>query len=73
MRTDVTDNTNVEHSFELAKVKFGRIDIVIGNAGVADESNPQRTIQVNLVSPGSKCLIKFRIQLYFQLVYRLES
>lgn len=49
LQTDVSDKANVQRSFEQAKTKFGHLDIVIGNAGVADEVNTERTIQVNLV------------------------
>lgn len=50
VRTDVTDRANVQRSFEQAKVEFGHLDIVIGNAGIADEVNAEKTIQVNLVN-----------------------
>lgn len=50
VKTDVADNSNVKRSFEQAKDKFGHFDIVIGNAGIADESRPEKTIQINLVS-----------------------
>lgn len=50
VQTDVMDNENVKTSFQFVKTRFGHFDIVIGNAGVADESNPQHTIQVNLVN-----------------------
>lgn len=49
LQTDVSDNANVRRSFDLAQEKFGHLDIVIGNAGIADESKPERTIQINLV------------------------
>lgn len=49
LKTDVSDKANVQRSFERAMEKFGNLDIVIGNAGIADESNPDRLIQINLV------------------------
>lgn len=50
LQTDVSDSINVRHSFEQATDKFGHLDIVIGNAGIADESKPERTILINLVN-----------------------
>lgn len=50
LETDVADKANVQRSFEEAKAKFGYLDIVIGNAGVANEECAERTIQINLVN-----------------------
>lgn len=48
-QTDVSDLENVRRSFENAFKQFGKIDIVIGNAGMSNELQQQRVIQVNLV------------------------
>lgn len=49
IKTDVTDNDNVKRSFQEAVAKFKFIDVVVGNAGILDEAQPERTIRVNLL------------------------
>lgn len=49
LKTDVRDRENVWQSFREARNRFGRIDVVIGNAGIGNENQPELTIQVNLV------------------------
>lgn len=49
LKTDVSDKENVRKSFREAIEAFGGIDVVIGNAGIFDESQPEKTIAVNLV------------------------
>lgn len=50
LKTDVIDKENVKTSFRVAKETFGTIDVVIGNAGILNESQPEKTIMINLVS-----------------------
>lgn len=49
IKTDVTSNDNVRQSFTKAVEIFKYIDVLIGNAGILDESKPEKTVQVNLV------------------------
>lgn len=49
-KTDVSDKANVQSSFKQAKERFGHIDVVIANAGIFNENQPERLIQINLVS-----------------------
>ncbi len=37
-------------AFQSTVEKFGRLDIVINNAGINNEKNWEKTIEVNLVS-----------------------
>lgn len=48
-KTDVTNRLEVQRSFKEISHKFNRIDIVINNAGVMDETDVNLTIDVNLV------------------------
>lgn len=49
LKTDVTDRENVRSSIRQAKKEFGVIDVVIGNAGILNEREPEQTVAVNLV------------------------
>lgn len=49
LKTDVANRENVWQSFAEARSRFGTIDVVVGNAGIANENRPELTIQVNLV------------------------
>lgn len=49
IKTDVTDKENLKRSFHEAVAKFHFIDVVVGNAGILDEAQPERTIHVNLL------------------------
>lgn len=57
LKTDVTDRENVKSSIRQAKKEFGVIDVVIGNAGILNEREPEKTIAVNLV------------KLFFEVLY----
>lgn len=49
IQTDVSDKSQVNKSFQEAVTRFKFIDIVIGNAGILDEQDYERTININLV------------------------
>lgn len=48
-KTNVLDKDNVIRSFREAITKFQFIDIVIGNAGILNENDYEKTILINLV------------------------
>ena len=45
---------SVPGSFEKAKAHFGRLDIVVNNAGVAGETDWEKTLDVNMVPSAFK-------------------
>ncbi|MBN3300049.1 PGDH dehydrogenase, partial [Amia calva] len=47
---DVTDWGQLQDAFKKTVEKFGRLDIVINNAGINNEKNWEKTIEVNLTS-----------------------
>lgn len=49
-KTNVLNKENVTKSFQDAITKFQYIDIVIGNAGILNENDYEKTILINLVS-----------------------
>ncbi|XP_048736491.2 15-hydroxyprostaglandin dehydrogenase [NAD(+)]-like [Ostrea edulis] len=49
-KCDVTNERDFEETFKQAKSSFGQINIVVNNAGVVDEENWQRCLDINLVS-----------------------
>ncbi|XP_030643527.1 15-hydroxyprostaglandin dehydrogenase [NAD(+)] [Chanos chanos] len=50
IKCDVTDRRKLEEAFQSTVEKFGRLDIVINNAGINNEKNWEKTIEVNLTS-----------------------
>ncbi|XP_015905963.3 15-hydroxyprostaglandin dehydrogenase [NAD(+)] [Parasteatoda tepidariorum] len=49
-KCDVTDHRNFKDAFDKTIEVFGKIDIVVNNAGVQDEHNWKKTIEVNLMA-----------------------
>ncbi|XP_061535085.1 15-hydroxyprostaglandin dehydrogenase [NAD(+)] isoform X1 [Phycodurus eques] len=49
IQCDVSDGDSLRDAFQSTVDKFGRLDIVINNAGINNEKNWEKTIQVNLV------------------------
>lgn len=47
-KCDVTKEHDLEETFKQAKSAFNRIDIVVNNAGVVDERNWERCLDINL-------------------------
>ncbi|XP_023655177.1 15-hydroxyprostaglandin dehydrogenase [NAD(+)] [Paramormyrops kingsleyae] len=47
---DVTDTLNLQDAFKQTVGHFGRLDIVVNNAGINNEKNWRKTIEVNLTS-----------------------
>lgn len=47
---DVSDGDALRDAFQCTVDQFGRLDIVINNAGINNEKNWEKTIQVNLTS-----------------------
>ena len=39
MKTDVTDYDSIINLFEVARTKYGRVDIAISNAGITEKEN----------------------------------
>ncbi|XP_010143710.1 PREDICTED: 15-hydroxyprostaglandin dehydrogenase [NAD(+)]-like [Buceros rhinoceros silvestris] len=50
IQCDVTDQEQLKGAFEKVIEHFGRLDIVVNNAGVNNEKDWESTIQINLVS-----------------------
>nr|XP_019964783.1 PREDICTED: 15-hydroxyprostaglandin dehydrogenase [NAD(+)] isoform X2 [Paralichthys olivaceus] len=50
IQCDVSDGDSLKDAFQRTVDQFGRLDIVINNAGINNEKNWEKTIQVNLTS-----------------------
>uniref|UniRef100_C1BJF8 15-hydroxyprostaglandin dehydrogenase [NAD(+)] n=1 Tax=Osmerus mordax TaxID=8014 RepID=C1BJF8_OSMMO len=50
IQCDVTDAAKLQEAFQSTVDQFGRLDIVINNAGINNEKNWEKTIEVNLTS-----------------------
>ncbi|XP_022540268.1 15-hydroxyprostaglandin dehydrogenase [NAD(+)] isoform X1 [Astyanax mexicanus] len=50
IQCDVTDRGKLQEAFQSTVEQFGRLDIVINNAGINNEKNWEKTIEVNLTS-----------------------
>ncbi|XP_076845586.1 15-hydroxyprostaglandin dehydrogenase [NAD(+)] [Brachyhypopomus gauderio] len=50
IQCDVTDQGRLQEAFQSTVERFGRLDIVINNAGINNEKNWEKTIEVNLTS-----------------------
>nr|XP_025960953.1 15-hydroxyprostaglandin dehydrogenase [NAD(+)] isoform X4 [Dromaius novaehollandiae] len=50
IQCDVTDQEQLKGAFEKVIEHFGRLDIVVNNAGVNNEKDWESTIQINLTS-----------------------
>ncbi|KAG5286421.1 hypothetical protein AALO_G00014670 [Alosa alosa] len=50
IQCDVTQREKLQGAFESTVQHFGRLDIVINNAGINNEKNWEKTIEVNLTS-----------------------
>ena len=50
VKCDVTDDESFRNVFSETVAKFGGLDILCNNAGVLDETNWTKTMQVNYVS-----------------------
>nr|XP_061792197.1 15-hydroxyprostaglandin dehydrogenase [NAD(+)]-like isoform X1 [Nerophis lumbriciformis] len=50
IQCDVSNGVSLRDAFQSTVDKFGRLDIVINNAGINNEKNWEKTIQVNLTS-----------------------
>ncbi|XP_048052661.1 15-hydroxyprostaglandin dehydrogenase [NAD(+)] isoform X1 [Megalobrama amblycephala] len=50
IQCDVTDGGKLKDAFQNTVERFGRLDIVINNAGINNEKNWEKTIEVNLTS-----------------------
>ncbi|XP_071958615.1 15-hydroxyprostaglandin dehydrogenase [NAD(+)]-like [Antedon mediterranea] len=60
IQCDVTDKTRLEGAFSDVRDRFGRLDIVCNNAGIANEEEWQKMIEINLtaVTHGTFLAIK---------------
>jgi len=47
---DVTSIKSLEDSFDAAVQRFGHLDLMVNNAGIADESNLVQMININLIA-----------------------
>ncbi|XP_065883422.1 15-hydroxyprostaglandin dehydrogenase [NAD(+)]-like [Dysidea avara] len=63
-KCDVTSAENLRSVFEKIVAKFGKLDIVVNNAGVADEINWRKAVDINLsaVIQGTYLGIEFMSQ-----------
>ncbi|XP_058495488.1 15-hydroxyprostaglandin dehydrogenase [NAD(+)] isoform X2 [Solea solea] len=50
IQCDVSDGNALKDAFQRTVDQFGRLDIVINNAGINNEKNWEKTIEVNLTS-----------------------
>ncbi|KAG5848341.1 hypothetical protein ANANG_G00097460 [Anguilla anguilla] len=50
IQCDVADRGKLKDAFDATVAKFGKLDIVINNAGINNEKNWEKTIEVNLTS-----------------------
>ncbi|XP_034043972.1 LOW QUALITY PROTEIN: 15-hydroxyprostaglandin dehydrogenase [NAD(+)]-like [Thalassophryne amazonica] len=50
IQCDVSNGDKLREAFQVTVDQFGRLDIVINNAGINNEKNWEKTIQVNLTS-----------------------
>ncbi|XP_041079506.1 15-hydroxyprostaglandin dehydrogenase [NAD(+)] isoform X2 [Polyodon spathula] len=50
IQCDVTDREKLQDAFKRTVERFGKLDIVINNAGINNEKNWEKTIEVNLTS-----------------------
>ncbi|KAM9476930.1 15-hydroxyprostaglandin dehydrogenase [NAD(+)] [Clarias gariepinus] len=50
IQCDVTDGGRLKEAFKSTVERFGKLDIVINNAGINNEKNWEKTIEVNLTS-----------------------
>lgn len=50
VKCDVTIQDDMEYAFKVVFEQFGRIDIIINNAGILNDSLWEKQILVNLVS-----------------------
>lgn len=49
-KVDATKKSEIENGFKGAVAEFKSIDIFVTSVGVVDEMNPERCVQINLVS-----------------------
>ncbi|XP_014674290.1 PREDICTED: 15-hydroxyprostaglandin dehydrogenase [NAD(+)]-like isoform X1 [Priapulus caudatus] len=63
LHADVTTD-QLEDAFKKTKDVYGRLDIVMNNAGIADETNLQRMISINLIAviTGTQLALKIHGQ-----------
>ncbi|GFW13151.1 15-hydroxyprostaglandin dehydrogenase [Trichonephila clavipes] len=52
---DVTKESDFEKAFDLTLEKFHRVDVLVNNAGILNEYEPQKVIDVNLVGTIFGC------------------
>ncbi|RUS72062.1 hypothetical protein EGW08_020177 [Elysia chlorotica] len=57
MQCDVSSTENLKQSFSAAVSKFGHIDLIVNNAGIADESQMEKMIGINLIGAITGCLL----------------
>ncbi|XP_031355780.1 15-hydroxyprostaglandin dehydrogenase [NAD(+)]-like [Photinus pyralis] len=60
IRADVSDERELEEAFKVSTAHWGALDIVVNDAGVSDESNPVRVINVNAVGVMQGTILGFR-------------
>ncbi|XP_033124750.1 15-hydroxyprostaglandin dehydrogenase [NAD(+)]-like [Anneissia japonica] len=58
---DVSDKQQLEDAFSEIKNQFGQIDLVCNNAGIANEANWEKMVEINLIAVirGSHLAIKY--------------
>lgn len=61
VQCDVTSRSSLEEVFTKTQKEFGRIDVVVNNAGIADETNPEGMVATNFMGPiyGCQLALKF--------------
>ncbi|CAL1292587.1 unnamed protein product [Larinioides sclopetarius] len=55
VRCDVTKESDYAKLFEQTLEHFKRVDVLVNNAGILLESDPRKTVEVNLVGPLFGC------------------
>ncbi|KAF7285585.1 hypothetical protein GWI33_010494 [Rhynchophorus ferrugineus] len=71
VKTDVTDVDQFEEAFQCTVEAFGHVDILINNAGVLDDSDWKKTIDVNL--KGTVNGIQLGLENYLQTCRSTEA
>lgn len=57
---NVTSRESFEATFTKTRKEFGRIDVLVNNAGILDDDHPDRTVAINLMGSIIGCELAFK-------------